>query len=78
MFDDCKKNVTDAFLSFDLHWITPTGEPKEDEEEDEGEKPAHVIDGDGVGEEVVEVPMPEVPEVVEAPTEVPPVSVAIS
>lgn len=42
-FGDCKKEGTNIFSSLDLHRITPTGEPEEDEEEDkedEGEEPA--------------------------------------
>lgn len=49
-FGDCKK-VADAFSSFDLCQITPTGKPEEE--------PVQVADGDDASEEVIKVPMPE-------------------
>lgn len=73
-FGDCKK-VTDAFPNLDLHQVTSMGELEEDkeegreeDEEDKGGEPMQVGNEDDIGEEVVEIPTPEVPEVAEAST----------
>lgn len=65
--------VINAFSNLDLHQVTPMGKSKEDEEEgeeedEEGEveEPMQVTDEDNTGKEVVKVPMPEIPEAVEA------------
>lgn len=43
-FNDCKRKVSEAFLSLDLHQITLMGKLEEEEDkDDEGEKPARAI-----------------------------------
>lgn len=67
------KKAADAFSNLNLYRVTPTGEPKENEEEpeeedeeDDGEEPMQVTHGDDTSEEVVEVPMLNVSEAIEA------------
>lgn len=59
-FIDCKKKAANTFSSLDLHRITSMGKPEEDEEDDDGEEHVQVTDRDNAGEEVVEIPVPEV------------------